>query len=974
MALGTVRASGGLQNQLVNDRSSSIMAEATSGLGDSVNRLAQAGVGFLDSRTDIEAVYDRRAMASKALELDTQFLQYQQDRAKEFTEYSRGRSANPGGMTKEYDAMLAEQEKAFLETVPERHREEMAAKLARDRATRVGSAFAAELELLDTADTNTLNKGLNTLGSGLKGGGVSLEDAEAQWIEMVEKSALPEITKQEFIESGKATLQGLDFGTAVEQTALGYGSARQGDDGGDVVAAGLLPQDRGVLNAIAENEAPAYNVWNGGSTFAGYEDHPAATSKAPGESTAAGRYQFILGTWRAASESYERTYGVKVPDFSPEWQDRVALHWAETQFNRHYSGATFKDILASGDPQQLLIIRDVLGKPRSDNPNDLEWKGLGHMSDAEFIEIMTGQKGFAGGGTGPAQGPNVWTDPRYANLSLEQKQSFANAAAAAAEQQKQTMANEIKLQREAMLDGVYEAGYRNDQSFVESMEKAGQWDADAQARFNSGREVFRTAESETANVGAMIAAGTPLGQDQQKAFGRWFGADSFAGIATGDEKAYAKMKYAVNQARLFPDGSVDAFRAAMGVPETQTQALAFLAAAHAGDSTLLRRSGFSQEDVAQVQLFKQLAERRGSIDTAVEDFRAATDVQATSGKTPEQLSSEASKLFSTSFPTVDEVAKRFDGWFVSEPNSKINPNTESQLMLDASTAFQDGYMRYGTEEAATAYMEAYLDKIWGTSQTVVPQTAWGPGGFVAGTQQNPVLMRHPPENHYVGADGDLGFLYSAISEYAAAGGASPYGAVLIPDEQTDREVREGKLPTYKVLGMGEFGEAIVLEGRFGGPELQSGQDAMMSEEALRKNAVSKVSANERQVLELDGKIAKAKAMGQADVVNELELEKSRFVQQRDAAKLAAQELGYLTVVPQGEADETVINNAVTMLGTAMQQDPAMSQRVTQLAKKHKGMSPDEANKLALAEVVEKEMRITPEDALKVVELYLGANE
>jgi len=970
MALGTVKASGGLQTQLVSDRSSSIIADATSGLGDSVNRLAQAGIGYLNSRTDIEQVYDRRAMASKSLELDTQFMEYQQERAKEFTEYSRGKSATPGGMTKEYDEMLAEREAAFLATVPDRHKEEMKAKLARDRAQRVGSAFASELELLDTADTNNLNKGLNTLGSGLKAGSVSLEDAEATWEETVLKSGLPESTKQSFIESGKVTLQGLEFGTIVEQTALGYGAVGDGSSGDDVVAAGLLPQDRAVLNVIAANEAPNYNVWNGGSTFEGYEDHPAATSKAPGESTAAGRYQFILGTWRAASASYEQKYGVKVPNFSPEWQDRVAIHWAENQFNRHHSGKTFREILAGGNPQELLTIRDVLGKPRSANPNDLEWAGLGHMGDAEFIEIMTGQKGFAGGGTGAAEGPNVWTDPRFANLPLDQKQSFANAAAAAAEQQKASMAATVKLERDQFLDGAYQAGYEGDPAIVDALKNSIYWDAEAQARFNSGQEVFRAAENGVATVGEKLAAGSSLTSADAKDFGRWFGADSFAGIAAGDQAAYAKLKGAVNVAKLFPEGSVDAFRAAMGTQETSQGALAFLAAAHAGDSSILRRSGFSQDDIAKVQLFQNIAQREGNMDKATERFNLATDRQAVTGKTSEQLAAEATKVFTKAYPDASTLVDHFDGWFSGTPDSKLNEATEGQLMFDASTAFQDGWAMYGNEEAATAYMEASLDKLWGVSQTKVPQAVWGPGVIMRGDSTQNVLMRHPPEKHYTGVDGDLGFLYTAMSDFAAAGGASPYGAVLVPDEQTDREVREGKLPTYKVMGMDEFGGAMVLEGRFGGPDLQAGESENMVNEAMRVNTTTQLQRIKSKIGELDAKIEFARGRGaEPGQVMAMEREKAILQQSVEAETLAAVENGYLDKSALDEPIPTVAKIKERVL-----QDTTLNSRINAMLQPQKMVQEPAARKEALVKLLEKDYRITREMALEVINSIAGTQE
>lgn len=960
MALGTVKASGGLQTQLVTDRSSEILSQAASGLGDAVSRLAQTGLGYLNSRTDIERIYDQRAQQSKGLELDTQFLQYQQDRAKEFTEYSRGRSASPAGMTKDYDAALAVKEEEFLKTVPPRFQEAMKAKLAQDRALRVGSAFTSELSLLDTADTNNLNKGLTTIGSGLKGGTATLEDAEATWTAMVMGSGLPEVDKQTFIDNGKATLQGLEFGTIVEQSAAGYGAVSDGT-GGDVAAAGLLPQDRGVLNAIAENEAPAYNVWNGGTTFEGYEDHPAASGTKPGESTAAGRYQFILGTWRAASSSYERTYGVKVPNFSPEWQDRVALYWAEHQFNAHHSGATFREILASGDPQQLLIIRDVLGKPRSDNPNDLEWQGLGHMGDAEFIEIMTGQKGFAGGGTGPAEAPNVWTDPRFSSLSLDSKMSFANAAAAAAEQTKRDTATQISLQRESFLDQAYNAGYSNQPGVLEALQKSGNWDAEAQAKYNSGQEVFRASEKGVSTVGASLQAGTPLSQSEIKSFGKWFGEDNFAGIAAGDQPAYDKLRWAVGQARIFPEGSADSFAAAMGNPDTAPAALAFLASAYAGDSSILTRSGFSKEVIGDVNLYKRLAERSGSPEKAFENYTKAKNAESLTGKSETQLTTEASKLFAETYPTgSDIVNEHFDGWLSMSPNTTLNPNTEGQLQLDAASAFQDGYLIYGTSEGAEAYMEASLAATWGMTQTRTYRK--GNVEFA-----DSVLMKYPPENFYKATEGDYGFLYKAISDYAAAGGASPSDAVLLPDEQTDREVREGKLPTYRVIGVGEGGEAIVLPGRFGGENLDAEQRTSIAKDSLRNNALTGINAFGEKVAELSSKLVSAQAMGASpEELSIIQGELSKAEAGVAGARLSATENGYLAAdVPTSLSDPNFESFAATAVDT-FTNDSGMPRRIKALANTYQGLSFPEANMKAMTELFMKDYGVSAEVAAALV--------
>lgn len=988
MAIGDVSASGGLALQLVSDTSSNISSQAVAGLGDAVNRLAQTGLGYLNSRTDIEKVYNDRTMKSESLALDTQFLDYQKERGVEYAEFSRGRSASPAGMTRDYDAMVAEKEKAFLATVPPRHREEMKNRLAQDRAVRVGSAFSSELTLLDTADTNNLNKGLNTLGSALKGGTVSLEDSQAEWAAMVDKSSLPAEEKKQFTLRGNSTLQGLEFGTIIEQSAMGYGSVGEAT-GADVVAANLLPQDRGVLNAIAQNEAPNYNIWNGGSTFSSYEDHPAASGKAPGESTAAGRYQFILGTWRAATASYEKKYGVKVPDFSPEWQDRVALHWAETQFNKHYSGKSFRQILADGNPEELLLIRDVLGKQRSDNPKDLEWAGLGHMKDAEFIAIMTGQKGYAGGGTGSATGPNVWTDPRFADLPIDQRQAFANAAAAAADNQKQEMASRIKLERDQFNDRAYNAGFSGNPETYAAMRNSLLWNADAQAKFNSGSEVRQKTEQSTLNIGSLLAAGTPLLAEQGKAFGRWFGQEGFAGIASGDPGAYARLGQAVDKARLFPDGTVDAYRAALGDPNTAGIALDFFARAHSSDPSILKRSGFSQDDITQLQLYSNLAKNSGSAERALELFNKATDVSAITGKSPTQLDNESIKLFTDTYATAHDVVQLFDGYLTSEPDFALNENTGNQLLLDASIAFQDGYKVYGTQEGAEAHMQTALQNSWGISQTRMRETAldgWSLTFYdklLGGTEEQigvpyltGTLMKYPPEKMYETIDGDFSVIYADIGSFATAAGAKDTGAVLMADDTTDKEVRAGKRPTYKVIGRGEFGDAMVLPGRFGGDALQEKIMASVEPAQLKKNALISVSKERENVFEAQRALETLKQSGADPAtvdVTQQAVDKAKQV--RDAAILAARENGYLATDVNDSVEETDLQIADLAVGfeSRLASDQQLMQRLNHLVATSKASTPAEleaVTKDAMVQLLSMDMQLPPDLAQKVIEKML----
>ena len=969
MAIGQVKASGGLQAQLVSDQSSEITARATAGLGDAVNRLAMTGLGYLNSKTEIEAIYDRRASVSEGLGITARFADYQTERGKEFAEFSRGRSSSPMGMTRDYDSQLAQREEAFLATVPERHRDEWRAKLAQDRAQRVGSAFTAELTLMDEADTNTLNQGLNTLGSALKGKQTSLEDAQAEWAELVEKSGLPAETKEQFILNGNSTLQGLEFGTIVEEAAKGYGTVNDGSTG-DVAAAGLAPQERGVLNGIAAGESPGYNVWNGGTTFEGYEDHPAATGSAPGESTAAGRYQFILGTWRAATASYERATGVKVPDFSPEWQDRVALHWAEKRFNElNGEGLTFRGVLASGDPEQALKIKKVLGNPRGGDPNAVEWQGLGdgYMSDSDFLEIFTGQKGIAGGGTGPASAPNVWTESRFANLSLESKLNFSSQASAAAASFKSEQATALAQGKKDFLDQAYNAGFSGDATAVEGLKTSQYWDASAQAKFNEGMEVYRKSENGIAGVSSALAAGTPLAASQSKAFGDWFGQAGFTGIMDGDAEAYKRMGWAVEQARIFPEGSVDAFRAAMANPNTAPGALELLASAYAGDSSILKRSGFTQDDIAAVNLYKRIAERSSGADKAYEKYAMASDAENRTGRTDTQLTTEALKVFNETYPDGSELVDQvFDGWFTMQP--ELNPSTEGMLMQDAAIAYQDGYKIYGTAEGAEAYMQSSINDIWGVSQTK---------NMRDGNQQfanDSVLMKYPPENYYVAPDGDFEFLYKGISDYALANGAQASDAVLLADDTTAKEVREGKAPTYQVIGKDEFGGAVVLPGRFGGENVRKEAEERVVWNSMRTHSIDGVEAFGRVIEKATSRLQFLQSNNAPpEEVAKTQAELDGAMKGRQKALETAMANEHLDGAMLTSVDSPEFAKLAEFATEAFGQDPSIQRRAATLAKSFKGLDPAEANRQALAEIFAKDYKLTPDMGsalmLKVLENY-----
>lgn len=105
-----------------------------------------------------------------------------------------------------------------------------------------------------------------------------------------------------------------------------------------------LPQAKAALDTIAWAEGANYNTLFGGGTFSGYARHPNICIPYKNTcSTAAGRYQFLKGTWDS----------LNLPDFSPANQDLGALMLIDRR------GALSKVI--SGDFQGA-ITSGALGK------------------------------------------------------------------------------------------------------------------------------------------------------------------------------------------------------------------------------------------------------------------------------------------------------------------------------------------------------------------------------------------------------------------------------------------------------------------------------------------------------------------------------------------------------------------------------------------------------------------------------------
>ena len=412
------------------------VARGLRGLGDA---LTQYGVD--------QAALERELQARQEAQTNTAaaniYARFQGQINRELMELRRSAPPGAAGITEQTNALARERISTFLEELPENLREEYRTRAEAVVQGHLTSAFAFELEQADTATRNNLTQLREMARSAV---GQNPGDAEAQLADLhraIQASTLSEIEKEAAMRDAEAAIRVVEAQTLLAAAAQETASQRTAD-GRDAVAPGLAGYERGLLNAIASVESPGYDVMYGGSQFTDYSRHPnirhriTSGPNAGQFSTAAGRYQFIYGTWTML----QRMYPDQLPDFSPASQDRAALLYAQLRYSRATGGNMLEE-LRSGDRGRIAAVGRVL----AGSGNNTAWEGLQGMSGDRFANMILGSAGVAGGGTGTYDEPNIWQDPRFANLTHDQRVAIE---AQAQEQSQQAMqaTMQAQLQRE----------------------------------------------------------------------------------------------------------------------------------------------------------------------------------------------------------------------------------------------------------------------------------------------------------------------------------------------------------------------------------------------------------------------------------------------------------------------------------------------------------------------------------------------
>lgn len=186
----------------------------------------------------------------------------------------------------------------------------------------------------------------------------------------------------------------------------------------------LSPEARALLDTIAGDESPDYNTIYGGRKVSDLSRHPGIDvpigrgPNAGKTSSAAGRYQFLKGTWN------EQAQKLGLQDFSPENQDLAAWNLA----NETYGNKTGRDLqsdLSSNNPALQARIGHVLSGTWTSLPGGIE-QGA-HANS--FVDRYRRSLEATPTPTGSYGEPDISQDPEFLKQFQQQESPLAGTYA-----------------------------------------------------------------------------------------------------------------------------------------------------------------------------------------------------------------------------------------------------------------------------------------------------------------------------------------------------------------------------------------------------------------------------------------------------------------------------------------------------------------------------------------------------------------
>lgn len=790
------------------------------GVGAALSRIANTIGDSAETRLQLQKQMEerqsRQAEAEATIELQRRVGETRRTRIETRTNVEPGAANYTNNMNELLDRAWEDFAGNYLSRYPnlsEEARTRLQSTWEAERQSALTSDFSFELDEGNRHVVSQVESLLDEALLRVREDPTALEAEYAALASIVGTSNLPIAQFEELDQQVYQALAGVAFERLHEQAAQGVTPVRPVDDG-DVVAAGIPAQGRTLLNIISgvESQYPGanrYNVLYGGQEFEGYTDHPRITRRIEhgefaGQTTsAAGRYQFLASTWdfvreRMEAEGYD--FGPEV--FSPVNQDRAALWYANYRYRQAARAAglpvEWQDLnaaLLSGQPEIIAQVRQLLGGQGANTA----WEGLQNLSDEEFVSLVTGEQGIQRGGTGFAEGPDVWTDPRFAGLTYQQRAELETRGAQRAAAAQQQRAAEQLAADQAVFAGLREQQALGGPSIFDQAMAALPTVRDQDTR----NDILRLVQDDidqrqnAQDVQVAVAAGRPLGpQDAGAVDDFLLTTGASAGLANQAPEAAAAVVQTFQRTGVMGTETLNSLLAMTQHANPQSQIYALDTLARMAQTSPFAFASLRNEEARDAGLlWSQHTRLAGNSQQALENYNRL--------RTPEganirrQRVEEATELLESISPTdmligVAGQIARLTG------SAQLLPGEPSNNFIELYTrAFTDGYLMLGSEDGASNYANEVMSSVFH------PDPLSGSMEYLsAGSPMAQSLVRNRPEGDWVEEA-----LMAQLPQLERA-----QEIRLITTAETLESVRAGETPVYGVMQLMDDGSTGLVLG------------------------------------------------------------------------------------------------------------------------------------------------------------------
>lgn len=761
------------------------------GVGQAIDRLAQATDNYADSKLALEIAANEEQKRAKRFDVTTRWTTLQGELAREQVDYVNNAPEDGQGMTDARFAQLQDTRKKFLDSIDDPDlRAEFEADTEAFVQNMTTSTYGEEFKLRTNFENTQIEKAVSSLSTDIANGDSTMEAAQAQLDEILATTRLSEADKVKLRDAGYYNLGAAQFQAEIKRVMSGRGTVREAT-GEDVVAAGLMPWERGFLNATAAKESSnRYNIrYDGGAgtEFTDFSDHPRVFVPGPeGPSSAAGRYQITASTWDYLVGKYGRDV---LPDFSPESQDRAALLLARERFNSQVDagGWDFDTILSRGTDEQIIALKDALSPT---------WTAFKTMSNDEFLNIFRGGRGVAGGGTGAGNMPDVFTDPRFADIPYENKVQMASDAGTAVKQMQE--ATEASRQATAdMLKGQFAAGRISGKEIQAAIDANAVPMKEVDALYNLIKDDMK-GEREAARFSAAADAGIILGngEDNQKAAFEYYRRSGVLdAMSAGDPTAAGVLATGFAKTGVMPKQIGEMLQSMVNSnnPNQVSYAMDTLSAMRA-----------KNPDMFAFALPKELVELEGAWNIARKYAPAGSDAQImedfNAWRSPEGQQTRAlyEKDIKEQLQTItpDTLMSNFDTWFGWQPEAPVNQTTRAMLKQDFDALYRKYYPLYKDQDKTTEFVVSQMQHSWQPDET-------------GGTKRLMYLGPSAPASGYPTVDGSYNWVRQDILK--AMDWPEDKEFSLVSDAQSEGDVARGNAASYLIVQPTETGWGLVMD-------------------------------------------------------------------------------------------------------------------------------------------------------------------